>query len=98
MLQHPNIVLTTIYMTALAMSTATSSRLRARSRTECRATVMAIVESTLSAVTITSTGHFNMVARCLYRIDRQKGYSTYAYQCNHESSDLCLHNDGFPIF
>ena len=89
--------LTTIHVTTLAMSTATSSRLRTRSRTECRATVVAIVESTLSAVTVTGTSHFYVIARCLYWIDRQEGYGAYADQCNHESSNLCLHNDGLPI-
>ena len=84
-------------MATLAVSTATSRRLRTRSWAESRATVVAIVESTLSAVTVTSTSHFYVIARCLYWINRQEGYGAYADQCNHESSDLCLHNDGLPI-
>ena len=90
-------VLTTINVATLAVSTATSSWLRTRSRTEGRTTVVAIVESTLSAVTVTRAGHFYVITCCLYRIDRQEGYSAYAHQCNHESSYLCLHNEGFPI-
>lgn len=90
-------VLTTINVATLAVSTATSSWLRTRSRTEGRTTVVTIVESTLSAVAVTGTSHFYVIARCLYWIDRQEGYGAYAHQCNHECSDLCLHNDGLPI-
>ena len=64
-------ILTAIDVAALAVTTTTSGRLGTRSRAECRATVVAIVESTLSAVTVTSTCHFYMVTVCTNGVDRE---------------------------
>ena len=62
-------------MAVLAMTTSTRGGLRTGCRVECRTAVVTVVESTLGAVTITSTRHLNSVACCLCLVDRQKGYS-----------------------
>lgn len=78
-------VLTTVHVTALAMTTATGRWLRTRCWAECRTAIVTIVEAALGAVTITSTSHFYVVTVCTYRANRQETDCTYTHQCDRQN-------------
>ena len=85
-------VLTTVHVTALAMTTATGRWLRTRYWAECRTAIVTIVEAALGAVTITSTCHFYVIAICTNGADREKTYCTETHQSNRQNQNLFLHN------
>ena len=69
-------------MAVLAMTTSTRGGLRTGCRVECRTAVVTVVESTLGAVTITSTRHLYVVTICTNGVERKETYCTDTHQSN----------------
>lgn len=76
------IILMAIDVVALAVATTTGGRLGTRRWAECRTAIVAVVESTLGAMAITSTCHLYVVAVCTNGAYREETYCTETHQGN----------------